>query len=75
LKKMDFLEKVAAILIEVLATDGHRLTLFLDADCAEGAEFLVSLVYLANFAPKASFVAKLCLRPRGHLTIPLCEAD
>jgi hypothetical protein len=23
-------------------------------------------VYLANFAPKASFITKLCLRPQGH---------
>jgi hypothetical protein len=28
--------------------------------------YLVSFVFLANFAPKASFVAKLCHRPQGH---------
>jgi hypothetical protein len=29
-------------------------------------ETLVSFVFLTNFAPKASFVTKLCLRPQGH---------
>jgi hypothetical protein len=39
---------------------------FFDADYAENAEFLVSLVFLANFALKASFVTKLCLRTQGR---------
>ncbi|MFA5271638.1 MAG: hypothetical protein WC412_04780 [Candidatus Omnitrophota bacterium] len=41
--------------------------LFFATESAEGTEgFLVSFVYSANFAPKASFVTKLCLRPQGH---------
>ena len=32
-------------------------------------------VFSANFAPKASFVTKLCLRPQGHIKWPSYEAD
>jgi hypothetical protein len=54
-----------------LTTNEHEWTLFFDADFAGYAgRFLVSLLYLANFAPKASFITKLCLRPPGHFAMP-----
>jgi len=39
---------------------------FFATEDTETTEFLVSFVFLANFAPKASFVTNLCLRPQGH---------
>jgi hypothetical protein len=45
-----------------------RITGFLDADFAENADrFSVSFVFSVKFSPKASFVAKLCHRPQGHI--------
>jgi hypothetical protein len=81
LKKSDDFSRIASRVLrtakrDFLATDGHRLTQFLDTDCADYAEgFLVSFVYLTNFVTKASFVTKLCLRPQGRIKWPSYEAD
>jgi hypothetical protein len=46
------------------------------ADYADYGDFvLASLVFLAKFTPKASFVTNYCLRPHSQRYWPVYEAD